>query len=755
MLRSDLSKDARPERAEARKRRKVGLVVVHGVGETEPGSCLNSLVDKLETCTAPGNEPVYEFADYNDYERVIEKRPGKKDATFPVFRREGEHANGTKISAVELYWADTTMLGSGRVNTLLAFFRVIFKSQHLVYAMLDRGRDVASAAASHILLIAAWMLRGPIAALTVATSALCYVLLFEPESLKFSLFGIGNAQWKFLIVQTLLMAGSVAFFVRIVRRQELAWYDLVFWVFAFTVLLILLDASGLLFPLLNYVPSLRTKDLPFLSWLPFAPVQPAEWVEINCVAPGAMRTSAENCYISQLYKVIIWLWRGWGVLLLVCVAILAAARLIANRRSDRAIVSAIATSIGILILQFLLWTTVVVSTLYPMLNRAESNAAIAKLVQVPQVRTLEAQFKTGNDLFNAGVIELFHLTDIHPDWIFRFKFIYVAATFTLMMFFTGAWLIMRMRRRWGRSGIEGLEGEKLERRLQQNARRMPKLLFNQKLVYWLIAAYLMVMLLIYWQSLFEFNQGFVNFRSIFLPIAAVIAVIVPMVFGPWITNIVHIARDLIDHHYRPRLETGSIFLPKYFHAPEGLPRRERIQKRLLQVLNRFIKDSGFDEVIFVTHSQGSIVVYDYLRQSAGAYPELGEAVPSFISCGSPLGTIYQTYFYEYGHGNTAAGSPFLKLKRWDNIYRVDDYIGGPAAKPEGVDFDNTVLPAGENRHMYYWTEDAVAAAIDAMIRDAPRPSAATAARPSKTSPDAGLPPPPASMQDWVHAMRGA
>lgn len=63
----------------------------------------------------------------------------------------------------------------------------------------------------------------------------------------------------------------------------------------------------------------------------------------------------------------------------------------------------------------------------------------------------------------------------------------------------------------------------------------------------------------------------------------------------------------------------------------------------------------------------------------------------------------------------------MNVKRWINLYRVDDYIGGAAVGPSGIEFSNKILSPGEHRHMYYWGEDAVADALDAFIVDVTTP----------------------------------
>ena len=754
---------------DATRPRRVGIVVVHGVGETEPGYSINALFDTLSK-----HHPSYRMSHSSEHERIeeldshdigvpaaaetknadTETAARAKRPTFPVFRRHGTHESGIEISGAEVFWADTTSLQGGRVNTLLGLFRVIFESHHIVHAMLKRRKDWVAWLVRQVLLLAAWLLRGPIAALTIATSAICTVLLFEPALLKFA---DDNAHWKFLAVQGLLFALSIVLLIRIVQFKDYTWYDVVVALGVVSFALFVLDAFDILLPLLDEVPSLKTGT----SNVPLNVYEPA----CDSTVLMTVKDQLDTCYISGLYKVIIWGWRGWGWLMLFCIfALLAFAMMRARKTSEKASLSAIATSIGILGLQFVLWVTVVVSVLYPMLNRAETNAALSLLFENPNVmKFAQTLVKPTNT-----VAQLLDYTDIHPDWIIRFKFIYVAAASTGLILVVASMILMQVRRRRASAGLSGLTGAALTTQLERNSRRMPRLLFNRILIGILIAAILAVLGLVYFQSVLESDERFVSFRNIFLPIAAVIALVVPMFFGPRITNVVHIARDLIDHHYRRRWDEFIIAgIPKVDRsAPRRVwnhtarPRRDRISARLVALLDRYVRHAGFDDVIFVAHSQGSIVAYDYLRDYGPDYPELGGAKPALLTSGSPLGTIYQRYFEEYSPQIPVPDSMAATLKRWVNLYRVDDYIGGRIKEPGGLAISNIVMTPGAHRHTNYWIEKRHADVLDDLIQGR------SVAVPVPDPPDLqSLTPPPLpatttqashpASPSWVHAMRGA
>lgn len=107
--------------------------------------------------------------------------------------------------------------------------------------------------------------------------------------------------------------------------------------------------------------------------------------------------------------------------------------------------------------------------------------------------------------------------------------------------------------------------------------------------------------------------------------------------------------------------------------------------------------------MFVGHSQGSIIVIDYLQEKFPFESPMCRERPHVISLGSPLATIYQRYFKEYRAIFDGVGS---RLGLWVNFYRVDDYVGGPISTSNCNAVENVPLRAGG--HMNYWAEPRVA-----------------------------------------------
>jgi len=662
-------------RARGGSRTRIGLVVVQGVGDTEPGYCVNALLDTL-AATRPG----YSVLPANEFNRIAE--PGVEDPApvFPVIRRGGRHTSGVDIEAVEVHLADLAAMGSGRVDTMLGLFRVIFESHHLVDAMLSRSLGLMAVVVRTILWFSAWLLRGPIAGLTVATSLICAVYLYEPKWLGIDRFDAGL---QFIVVQTALCAAGLYLGYRIVKGQDYSWYDAAFWLVFTSAALVVLAANGALIPLTDLFPPLKVRGAQIAM------------ETSNCLPSDPLAA----CYVNGLYRVIIYGWRFWGALILVATLLLLTALGGKRRSGDPSRLAALSTSVGILIMQFLLWTTIVVTIIYTMLTRAETGSSLQAVRDAVLSAVREKRIAVDNP-----ILPYLQVPDLKLEWIARFKFIYAAAALTVMAFLLGAWLLMKIRRYRARTGLDDLE---------HTSRTMPRLLFNPWLVALLIGSFVIVLTFVFFQPEMESSHAFISFRSFVLPLAAVAALLVPLSFGHRVANVIQIARDLIDHNYRPTLEAAMFFIPARFRPASERPRRARIQERLKLVLKTFVQHQGYDGVIFLAHSQGSIVAYDYLRDNGPVYPELGDAAPALLTFGSPLGTIYQKYFHEYAASHPVPHGIAARLKCWINLYRVDDYIGGRVIAPSGLRVDNHVM--GPGGHTGYWTEPAVAEALDAIL----------------------------------------
>jgi hypothetical protein len=115
-----------------------------------------------------------------------------------------------------------------------------------------------------------------------------------------------------------------------------------------------------------------------------------------------------------------------------------------------------------------------------------------------------------------------------------------------------------------------------------------------------------------------------------------------------------------------------------------------------------VAHGGFDQIIFLAHSQGSVILYEYLRSTDDNTAFNNIKRIDVVTLGSPLTHLYQYYFDEYGRQKPEASSLHPQLKTWTNLWRVDDPIGNRVDIVAGNFVTNEVL--GPGGHQNYWRE---------------------------------------------------
>jgi hypothetical protein len=204
---------------------------------------------------------------------------------------------------------------------------------------------------------------------------------------------------------------------------------------------------------------------------------------------------------------------------------------------------------------------------------------------------------------------------------------------------------------------------------------------------------------------------------------ALIAIMVLLVNGrvqSFFSGLVHFVNDVVDHHFRPIEKLLPIVaavekqLPKSITGP-GLdmprselakyPRRERIKQRLDSLMIELFEDQKFDRLVFIAHSQGTVIVHDYLKAIAGSGKLDGVAEIHVLTLASPLTHLYQHYFEDYRQASIGPSWLPAKLISWSNVWRIDDPIAdtirlpGPPAITDGI--------LGLGGHIDYWRDPAV------------------------------------------------
>lgn len=162
-------------------------------------------------------------------------------------------------------------------------------------------------------------------------------------------------------------------------------------------------------------------------------------------------------------------------------------------------------------------------------------------------------------------------------------------------------------------------------------------------------------------------------------------------------------------------------------TPHGYWPRRRIQDRLKVLMAQLIEDEAPDEIVIVSHSQGTVIAIDVIDAEAKRWLGAGSKGISLelVTMGSPYTHLYATYFPKSfmphrlrENLNPRSVGPQNRagvLSKWTNIFRVDDFVGtfidGSGLPADGIWPDRQwpqehAVP--KNGHTMYWTDEHVA-----------------------------------------------
>ena len=180
------------------------------------------------------------------------------------------------------------------------------------------------------------------------------------------------------------------------------------------------------------------------------------------------------------------------------------------------------------------------------------------------------------------------------------------------------------------------------------------------------------------------------------------------------TNVVDILDD--DDEFdiaETTFENGQLFFS----------RREALHDRLRRILSHYRdKYDHQPELVIVSHSQGTMAAIETLNDKDLDWLNNSFRSVTLVTMGSPFSHLYQHYF---AHFYPALDEPFWgylnqRVDRWVNIFRVDDYVGNEinfpspiriASQPHTtatqtcatqIEYKN--IPVGARGHVNYWAD---------------------------------------------------
>lgn len=627
------------------------VVVVHGVGETEPGLALNTLCDTL------GQHGV-EVDAHSELHRFSASIPNSdRTDSFPAFARRARFANGNTAKFSELYWADLTRVAPGRFNAFAAIFRIVFEAHHLVDAMLAGKQGLPIGVLRWVAVAMAMIIRGPIAGLNICIFVVGLASLFLIDNQAVATWW-QTPEALVLGPLALVLCSSVAVFAWSIRRRDAEWAD----VFGWTAL-----ASA-------------------IAGTAFLVVDKKIFAALIPVEKGHEHVRIVAGMLDAIYKALDGLWIVWGGLFMASVAIVLLLVVTTPwwRDTERRLARA-AAAVGLTVLQAVLWVLLIAALALPLLDRAS-------LLKLPY-----------------GDVE-------------RIKWVFAATVVGVLIVFLVGLATHVVRYALARQKLFSANAA---------ARSMPRLLFGAGLLVVLIGSTIInligtlaltgrLTLPPQLQSILQALQGMAVEHGKILGVGiAVAGVITGWLISSSSSVGIHIARDLIDHQYSPRLGLLHLFTNSLFASDVDKPRRARIQRRLNAVMVGLVLKERFDKLLFVVHSQGSVIMFDCLAKHSPS--DIGKI--GVVSFGSPLSYLYQRYFLEYEDLERTVQRLRPMPLSWINLHRIDDYIGTEINGGTLI-VNERMGPGG---HTNYWIEPRLCKEITGTIVGDRPPTAVTVA----------------------------
>ena len=669
------------------------VVLIHGVGDTQPGRIIDSVSSPLAAVSGmtflTETQPIF-----------INEKPGADH--FPVFMRRAELGT-QKIRLIDVYWADLTRVRGEIYSIFLALLGCAYGIRHLVLqAGLVPGKVgwIFQAA----LRSAIFLLRGPVFALYFFEAILC--VFYLPFVSTF--WDDPNQSRGPALVSAALLTSAVAalsgwrWFVRHRRRQySVFWPSLLLITFLIFVHLI--------------VRAVGSADEWYQSLLPHMNSKLAghhfgEWPLVMFIIDGVL----DRLYAVVTLGVIVagivlacaggvaeraaWrsMWSAWlSVVLLVTLWELASAPvdLLAEQGYDRAFSHAVPSYCEDLsdytiwfneASLFCLFLTLAITVLLVVVRQLRWAAwSAAKPAPVPPAPPLTIGLPGQIGILLA----------------IGFLFPVGALLSPLLALATG--LAILLRPLW--VFPENTSAPPLP---------PPRLLIGLpiQICLLLFACIFFPLAVVDGLHIHEMRWQSVPIDGVYIFYALVLLVLLQgsLVFR----NVLHILMDIIIHFQGPGGD--SLFLwPRYLAL--HYPVRERIARRLRVVLEEVLREKP-THLLFITHSQGTMIALEELRK--GRWTARFKACESvtLVTFGSPLSNLYQNYL-PLRYGDITCGRwQILKrnVRTWVNVYRTDDFVGTRIESSQPNWPRNVSLPPGLwlQGHTRYWKDEVFQAIRD-------------------------------------------
>ncbi len=644
-------------------------LVVHGIGEQQAGETLDQLVGGLTGDRACSVENELRHLRERDRDHS-EDEDCREKLLYPCHIRRVKRGNDETIFA-EAFWGDISRGSTGKVRGLIDLFELIMGLGHIVRenaAEIYRDPKAAPRRAANFFV---YLVHGPITAFNVVlVLATAFLFLFQWQ--------FGQGEWvgtaAILVTAVIMMLGWAMF--RNPKRSYLYQiHRLWFGYSAIALVLVAVVTHGM--------DTFLSEDQNAAA---------AKWLASQCEIADDFSRCFDYWYAAVLSNILAFC---WGL----CVLIVAGTGLWETIRRFTAETGASkALYPQALALMLTVWMFLIV-TLWV--------AASTSLV--------EASGSLGLETVNIAVMEKVLLPAMNfTVWV----------SCALAAIALGAVLAWADRKRWTLKTRPEDHKAKPIRRLIVHPMILLALTFA--IVFIVIGAVQTVAIqlslataepipttsqlpsdaksLAYYETEEAFNvsEKFATYFTLF----AGFLVFAYTYFRSYLAMGIGIAKDIVVYFVRrPAPRVADV---------RGLnvhPLRNRIQDRLVDTLILLLRSEQPEEVVIVSHSQGTVISVEALRGGRLRAQMQAEGLKpcniDLVTMGSPTSHLYGFYFSkEFDLKSTEASKDVTDgIASWVNIYRVDDFVGTEVEGPT-PDFPvNEWVPA--KGHTGYWTDDSV------------------------------------------------
>jgi hypothetical protein len=642
---------------------RVGVIVINGVGETEAGWINDRLIPRL--ATQPGTPA---FENHSEVYDLPDRGRNRPNLRFKAFVRRGRTQGGDDIALMEMTWADLSRIGTGTFANALVMLKLFYEApQVLGDGFFDKTRNVFANVIGNFIRVANWILRWPITGLNIVAFVCSLALLLRQKLLE-----IPDLQPLLIFELPDVMIGLLAalsvlslLFARWRVNRDIALTDI--------------GMSTMMFSALSAAAILMTRYV--------LPV-PADFLSNPAI------------YLMAAGVVIFSFWMIWNYAMLFAILSLGALAIqqrFERDRTERIPIIRPAAAVSLSVAQGVIYKIVIALLwifIFLTLDFNERTAAACRQDPLNACTYLAGVQK------NLVGIVVFNLIVVSA----------LAVTFFLIAIARSALRIPARR----------------TRRLASFW--MPRMIVSPVAIFVLLTGTLFNLIIFYWRDYSPVDF----YRQVdvsLLPWQEVVKVMIGG--GSALTlafygfralqhaarGILHIGRDLVDHQFTPRFTLSRALLPRPAHADAAYPRRARIEARLDVLLKEVVDVERFDRLVFVAHSQGSVILHDYLSSNRNELAFRRARRIDILTLGSPLSHLYQYYFARYEA--TSAGPEALntRLSSWTNMWRVDDPVGNRIDMFGGSVVRN--IPLRPGGHIDYWKDPDVIRSIIAIIEEQP------------------------------------